>query len=64
MKNHPLPDGNKRSACLTMWRCILINGCTWTLNDADDIVATIVRVATGEIRTEELTQWIASNIEK
>jgi len=64
VRNHPLPDGNKRSAYLTMWRFIEVNGRRWALEDTDEIVTTMVRVATGEISTEELTEWIASNITK
>ncbi|MHB8287813.1 MAG: type II toxin-antitoxin system death-on-curing family toxin [Acidimicrobiales bacterium] len=63
VKNHPLPDGNKRTAYATMWRFIVINGRRWTLEDTDEIVTIMVRVATGEISTAELTEWVASNIE-
>ncbi|MCL4434334.1 MAG: hypothetical protein M1399_06135 [Actinobacteria bacterium] len=48
---------------MTMWRFIVVNGRAWTLEDTDDIVTTMVRVATGEISIDELTEWIASNIE-
>jgi death-on-curing protein len=64
VKNHPLPDGNKRTAYATMWMFIAINGRTWTLEDPDEIVPMIIRVASGEISTEELTEWVALNIEE
>jgi death-on-curing protein len=64
VKNHPLPDGNKRTAYATMWMFITINGSTWTLEDPDEIVPMIIRVASGEISTEELTEWVALNIEE
>ncbi len=62
VKNHPLPDGNKRTAYATMWMFIAINGSAWTLEDPDEIVPMIVRVASGEISTKELTEWISSNL--
>ena len=64
VKNHPLPDGNKRTAYATMWMFIAINGLTWTLEDPDEIVPMIIRIASGEISTEELTEWISSNIKQ
>ncbi|WP_298337412.1 type II toxin-antitoxin system death-on-curing family toxin [Ferrimicrobium sp.] len=64
VKNHPLPDGNKRTAYATMWMFITINGLTWTLEDPDEIVPMIIRVASGDISTEELTEWISSNIKQ
>ena len=64
VKNHPLPDGNKRTAYATMWMFIAINGLTWTLEDPDEIVPIIIRVASGDISTEELTEWISSNIKQ
>jgi death-on-curing protein len=64
VKNHPLPDGNKRTAYATMWMFITINGSTWTLEDPDEIVPMIIGVASGEISTEELTEWISSNIKQ
>lgn len=63
VKNHPLPDGNKRTAYATMWRFIVVNGRRWTLDDPDVIVPTVIRVATGEISIEELTKWVASHVE-
>ena len=50
VKNHPLPDGNKRTAYATMWRFVVTNGRRWTLEDPDEIVPMMVRVATGETR--------------
>lgn len=63
VKNHPLPDGNKRTAYASMWRFIVMNGRTWIVGSVDDIVTTVVRVATGEITTDELTQWVAWHLE-
>ncbi|MDA8286541.1 MAG: type II toxin-antitoxin system death-on-curing family toxin [Actinomycetota bacterium] len=64
VKNHPLPDGNKRTAYATMWRFVVTNGRRWTLEDPDEIVPMMVRVATGEVSTEELAEWVASHIEE
>ncbi len=63
VKNHPLPDGNKRSAYASLWHFVVMNGRTWTVGSVDDIVTTVVRVATGEIGIDELTAWVAAHIE-
>jgi death-on-curing family protein len=64
VKTHPLPDGNKRTAHATMWMFIMIIGCTWTLEDPNEIVPMIIRFASGEISTEELAEWLSSNIKQ
>jgi hypothetical protein len=42
---------------------ITINGSTWTLEDPDEIVPMIIRVASGEISTEGFTEWVTLSIE-
>jgi prophage maintenance system killer protein len=63
IKNHPSPGSNKRGLHRE-WMFITINGRTWTLEDPDEIVPMITRVASGEISTEEFTERVALNIEE
>lgn len=64
IKNHPLPNGNKRAADAAMWRFVVINNRKWTLEDPNELVSMMVRVATGEVSTEELVAWVAQHIEE
>ena len=58
-RNHPLPDGNKRAAFLSMVEFLERNGCRWPLPyDLDDAETTILAVATGALSVEELTGWV------
>ncbi len=62
VKNHPLPDGNKRTAYATLREFVARNRRTWVTTSIDDIVVTMVRVASGETDLDELTQWVASHL--
>lgn len=66
IRNHPLPDGNKRVGYLCALEFVARNGGTWTnpLDDPDgDItVATIEGVAAGEISEVDLADWISARI--
>jgi death-on-curing protein len=64
VKNHPLPDGNKRCAFLSMVEFVERNGRTWTrsANDPDETDRIIRSVAAGSLRQEELRDWVAQRI--
>lgn len=62
VRNHSLPDGNKRLA----WTCLVmfcdLNG--YKLNPiSKDVVATIRSIASDEITDAGLAKWIESHIE-
>ena len=66
IRNHPLPDGNKRVGYLCALEFVARNGGTWT-NPPDDpegdvTVATIEGVAAGELSEEQLTDWVAERL--
>ena len=66
IRNHPLPDGNKRVGYLCALEFVARNGGTWT-NPPDDpegdiTVATIEGVAAGEISEEDLADWVAERL--
>jgi death on curing protein len=63
-KNHPLPDGNKRTAFLAMLEFLDANGATWrrTSDDPDETVAMIEGVAAGAIGEDALADWIRARV--
>ena len=59
--NHPFIDGNKRTGYVAMRSFLIANGL--------DIDATqeekyefVINIASGKIRLEEITEWLASHI--
>jgi death-on-curing protein len=58
-KNHPLPDGNKRAAWLSMRMFVAVNGWTWhSRPDIDDAEATVVAIAAGELDEAGTAEWL------
>lgn len=58
VRNHPLPDGNKRVAYLAMLEFLARNDLQWMPPSVEETVATIERVAAGSISERELTDWL------
>jgi len=56
--NHPLPDGNKRVAYLALVEFLARNQIDWSPPSMDETVATIDRVAAGEMSEPELAEWL------
>ena len=66
VKNHPLPDGNKRVAFIAMVEFVERNGWEW-LRSPDDPGETdgIIRsVADGSMSKTDLSSWVAGRIRK
>ena len=66
IRNHPLPDGNKRVGYLCALEFVARNGGTWT-NPPDDAegditVAIIEGVAAGEISEQEFAEWVVERL--
>ena len=62
LKNHPLPDGNKRCACLATVEFVERNGRTW-LPAGDDPGETdrmMGGVASGDMSQADFREWIAA----
>ena len=57
-RNHPLPDGNKRVAYLSMLELLARNRVGWTPPSVEETVATIEAVAAGRISERELADWV------
>jgi len=57
-RNHPLPDGNKRAAFLSMWLFMEANGQPFTEEDPDADVAMVGQIAAGEATPNEIINWL------
>ena len=62
-RNHPLPDGNKRAAWVSLRLFVEINNWTWdpkpTLDDAE---AAVLSVAAGEWDETTTATWLSSHL--
>jgi death on curing protein len=63
-RNHPLPDGNKRAAYLSMLEFIARNGHAWrgSPHDPDETVHVIEAVAANEVSEPDLADWIRGRL--
>lgn len=61
-RNHPLPDGNKRTAFLLTARFLEVNASPLhgALPDVD--VPTVERVAAGQLNQQEIRAWLSARI--
>ena len=60
--NHPFLDGNKRIGTHAMLVFLDINNITLSYED-DDLIAAILRVASGEMDNSQLLEWLKTHIE-
>ena len=60
--NHPFLDGNKRIGTHAMLVFLDINNITVSYED-DDLIAAILRVASGDMDDSELLEWLKTHIE-
>jgi death-on-curing protein len=60
VRNHPLPDGNKRVALLAMLELVARNQGIWIPPNGgqDQIATTIERLATRELSEVAFTAWV------
>ncbi|HUD88831.1 MAG TPA: type II toxin-antitoxin system death-on-curing family toxin [Xanthobacteraceae bacterium] len=59
-RNHPFIDGNKRTALLTMYTFLGLNGVDFIVPEAD-AAAMILAFAAGEVSEASLARWIRDN---
>jgi death on curing protein len=57
-RNHPLPDGNKRAAFLSVWLFMEINGRPFSGEESDTDVPMVERIAAGDATREEIVAWL------
>src|ERR1700675_2177002 len=62
VKNHPLPDGNKRAAFLALIEFVQRNGGEWvrSSDDPDETDRVIRGVAAGAVSEDELREWVSA----
>lgn len=69
IRNHPLPDGNKRMGFLCAVEFVERNGFTWSAPEGDEsggdeTVAIIEAVAAGELDEGTLARWVLERIKR
>jgi death-on-curing protein len=58
-KNHPLPDGNKRAAWVSMRVFVELNGWRWKAQpDIDEAEAMVIAVAASEVDETRVAEWL------
>jgi len=63
VRNHPLPDGNKRTAYLCMIELIRRNGAEWApVQDDDARVQAIEALAAGDVSEEQFAVWLRQHV--
>ena len=60
IRNHPYRDGNKRIGFLAMVTFLGINGYDFDASE-EDVVTTILSLASGDLSEERLAEWIRAN---
>jgi death-on-curing protein len=58
VRNHPLPDGNKRTGFLLTLIFLERNGREWAAPDVGEDGETVRRIAAGELGLEQIVSWI------
>jgi death on curing protein len=61
--NHPLPDGNKRAAWVSLRVFVDVNGWTWEpAPTVDDAEAAVLAIAAGEWQEEATARWLRQHL--
>lgn len=63
VRNHPLPDGNKRAAYVCMREFLNRHGVHWVRPADDEVAETIEQLAAREITEEQFVLWVARHCE-
>lgn len=62
-KNHPLPDGNKRAAWVSLRLFIEVNGWTWaTTPSVDEAERVVLAIAAGECNETRAARWLREHL--
>ena len=61
--NHPFRDGNKRVAFVTAVTFLGLNGIEFEATD-DDVVATMLTLASGKLSEKKLAEWFRERTKK
>jgi death-on-curing protein len=66
IRNHPMPDGNKRTGFLCLLEFVERNGRSWRIHpskEEDETVALFEGIAAGAVSREELQEWLKSHLD-
>ena len=63
-KNHPLPDGNKRVAWLSMIEFIERNGYRFEQPEPAEAVDAMLRLASSQLAEADFVEWLRSRMTK
>ena len=61
-RNHPLPDGNKRAAYLSLREFLARNAIEFRRPSVDETVAMIESVAAGDVPEPEFADWLRQHV--
>lgn len=62
-KNHPLPDGNKRSAWVTLRMLVEINEWSWRpYPSVDDAEQAVLAIASSEWDGDDMAAWLKNHL--
>lgn len=59
-RNHPVIDGNKRTAYVALETFLALNGVRFPVSDADAVVI-MLRLAAGDMTDDEFTAWVRAH---
>lgn len=63
-RNHPLPDGNKRAAWVTLRLFVSVNGWIWAPTPAvDDAELAVLAIASGEWDEHRTAVWLRTHLQ-
>lgn len=64
VRNHPLPDGNKRVALVAMLELVARNHATWTppAGGPDEVAAAVERLAARELSEAAFCAWVRAHV--
>ena len=65
IRDHPLPDGNKRMGYLVLLEFVARNGRSWRVHPAaeeDETVALFEGIAAGNVSRDELQAWLERHL--
>jgi len=63
LRNHPLPDGNKRAAYLCMIELIRVNGAEWAPTaSVQERISVIERLAARDMTEQDFVTWVEQQV--
>jgi death-on-curing protein len=65
VKNHPLPDGNKRAAWVSLRLFVEISGWSWKPPPSvDDAEQAVLAIASGDWTQDDMATWLSGHLSR